>query len=80
MNTNFKLLDVVALGKDLQKDGLVKGQVGTIIEELSPNEFIVEFCDNNGKTYALKTLNSNQVIPLHFHLQSVSPGSKHPQV
>ncbi len=80
MNNKFRLLNVVALKTDLRKDGLVKGQVGTIVEELSPDEFIVEFSDNDGKTYALKVLKSSQIILLYFHLQSVSSGSKHPQI
>ena len=80
MNKKFRLLDVVALEADLRKDGLVKGQVGTIVEELSPDEFIAEFCDNDGKTYALKVLKSSQIIILYFHLQGVSFGSKHPSI
>ncbi len=80
MNNKFRLLNVVALKTDLRKDGLVKGQVGTIVEELSPDEFIVEFSDNDGKTYALKVLKSSQIIPLYFHLQGVSPDPKHPQI
>lgn len=80
MNNKFRLLDVVALEADLRKEGLVKGQVGTIVEELFPDEFLVEFSDNNGKTYAVQVLKSSRIIPLYFHLQSVSSGSKHQQV
>lgn len=31
--TNFKLLDTVALIKDVPEKGLLKGQVGAIVEE-----------------------------------------------
>jgi len=33
---SFKLLDVVALREDLLERGLVRGQVGTILELLAP--------------------------------------------
>ncbi|GBD88539.1 hypothetical protein BMS3Abin03_02475 [bacterium BMS3Abin03] len=80
MKSRYKLLDVVALEKDFPNDGLLKGQVGTIVEELSSNEFIVEFCDNEGKTYSLKVVKSNQIIPLYFYPQTINPDSKHPSV
>ncbi|HAU38482.1 MAG TPA: DUF4926 domain-containing protein [Phycisphaerales bacterium] len=52
METSPKLLDVVALTQDLPRAQLVRGQVGTIVEELGPETFEVEFCDNDGRTYA----------------------------
>jgi hypothetical protein len=60
-----KLLDVVALLEDLPKMGLVRGQVGTIVENLAPGVFEVEFSDDTGKTYASLSLRSNQLLVLH---------------
>lgn len=48
----FNLLDVVALTADLVDKGLLRGQVGTIVEILKPGVFEIEFADNDGRTYA----------------------------
>ena len=47
---------VVALLEDLPKEGLVRGQVGTVVEEWAPGVFEVEFADRDGKTYAMVAL------------------------
>jgi Domain of unknown function (DUF4926) len=60
-----KLLDVVALLEDLPNMRLVRGQVGTIVENLGPGVFEVEFSDDTGKTYASLSLRSNQLLVLH---------------
>jgi hypothetical protein len=62
----MKLLDVVALTENLPDFNFHKGQVGTIIEVYEPDVFEVEFVDIQGKTYALETLRSNQVMQLHY--------------
>jgi hypothetical protein len=49
-------LAVVALLQDVPEHGLERGQVGTIVDILSPTAAEVEFVDNNGHTYALATL------------------------
>ena len=61
----MKLLDIVALLEDLPELSLVRGQVGTIVEEYDRDTFEVEFSDNNGCAYAIETLNSNQLLALH---------------
>jgi hypothetical protein len=61
----MKLLDVVALLEDLPEFNLVRGQVGTIVEEYEPDVFEVEFSDTNGRAYAIETLNSSQLLVLH---------------
>ena len=63
MNTP-QLLDVVALVYDRPGDGLVRGQVGTIVEDLSAGVFEVEFSDD-GKTYAMLPLSTDELIVLH---------------
>lgn len=61
-----KLLDVVALTVDLPAKGLFRGQVGTIVENLSPEVFEVEFSDDEGKTYATQSLKADQLMVLHY--------------
>ena len=61
----LQLLDVVALTDDLPERSLVRGQVGTIVELLAPDVFEVEFCDNDGRTYALLALKKSQLMVLH---------------
>ncbi|GAP97088.1 DUF4926 domain-containing protein [Leptolyngbya sp. NIES-2104] len=62
----MKLLDVVALTKDLPKQSIYKGQVGMIVEAYDSDTFEVEFVDLQGKTYAVETLNADQVMQLHY--------------
>lgn len=62
----MKLLDVVALTQDLPNLNLYKGQVGTIVEVYEPSVFEVEFVDLKGKTYALETLNAQQLMQLYY--------------
>lgn len=66
MKKDFQLLDVVALVGDQFDDSLVAGQVGTIIEKLEDGVFEVEFCDNEGRTYATLALRSDQMLALHY--------------
>ena len=63
----MKLLDVVALLENIPNSGLYKGQVGTIVDIYEPDVFEVEFCDLKGKTYALKTLTTNELLLLHYN-------------
>ena len=64
MSTPIELLDVVALVHDRSGDGLVRGQVGTVVEILSPSVFEVEFSDDEGKTYAMLPLSADELIVL----------------
>ena len=66
MNQEIRLLDVVALTKDIPDHGLLRGQVGTVVEFLGPDMFEVEFVDNEGQTYATLPLNSSQLLVLHY--------------
>jgi len=69
---NIKPLAVVALLEDLPERGLRRGQVGTVVERLAPGVFEVEFCDNEGRTYASLALRSDQLMILHHDLVEVS--------
>lgn len=66
MDRGFQLYDVVTLTEDLPPHGLMRGQVGTIVEQYSPDAFEVEFVDNTGHTYALVTLHSKQLLALRY--------------
>ena len=63
-NTPVKLLDVVALLGDKPAEGLVAGQVGTVIEILAPGVFEVEFLDSNGRTVGLAELKRAELLAL----------------
>jgi hypothetical protein len=67
MIENVQLLDVVALLKDVPERGLQRGQVGTVIEQLAPGVYEVEFSNDEGRTYAMATLPADQLIVLHYH-------------
>jgi len=60
------LLDVVALTVDLPEQGLIRGQVGTVVEILSPEIFEIEFSDDQGRTYAELPLCESQLLVLHY--------------
>jgi hypothetical protein len=67
MNDRIGLLDVVALTADLPDKSLLRGQVGTVVEELAPDVFEVEFTDiRTGHTYALLPLKSECLLVLRY--------------
>lgn len=63
--TGIEMLSVVALLEDLPEEGLVRGQVGTVVESWAPGVYEVEFADDNGKTYAMLALQAGQLMRLH---------------
>ncbi|MBI5569676.1 MAG: DUF4926 domain-containing protein [Desulfomonile tiedjei] len=66
MNLQIRLADVVALTEDIPDRGLLRGQVGTVVEVLGAGVFEVEFVDNDGRTYAMLPLKSSQLLVLHY--------------
>jgi hypothetical protein len=72
VNSTIRLLDVVALTEDLPQRSLSRGQVGTVVELLGRDVFEVEFCDNNGRTYATLGLRANQLMVLHYQPATAS--------
>jgi hypothetical protein len=62
----IQLLDVVALTVDLPALGLVRGEVGTLVEILASGVFEIEFCDDGGRTYAQASVRENQLMVLHY--------------
>ncbi|MCC5888897.1 MAG: DUF4926 domain-containing protein [Gammaproteobacteria bacterium] len=64
MQQDPHILDVVAVLCDIPEHGLVRGQVGTVVEILS-GAYEVEFSDDEGKTYAELALEPDQLLVLH---------------
>ena len=59
------LNSVVALLEELPAHGLVRGQVGTVVENWVPGMFEVEFSDDQRRTYAMVALKAEQLMRLH---------------
>jgi hypothetical protein len=70
--TPAKVLDVVALLDDKPEENLVSGQVGTIVEDLAPGVFEVEFCDAEGRTVRFAELDRREFLVLRHEPASVS--------
>lgn len=66
MAEEIGLLDVVALTDDVPERGLVRGQVGTVVEILADGVCEVEFSDDDGRAYALLSLDRRQLMTLHY--------------
>jgi len=66
MSAGIKLLNVVALTEALPERKLQRGQVGTVVEELAPDVFEVEFTDNDGRAFASLALQAKQLLVLHY--------------
>jgi hypothetical protein len=61
----IELLSVVAALEDVPQEGLMRGQVGTVVDRLAPGVFEVEFSDDSGRTYASLALRTDQLMRLH---------------
>jgi len=61
----LELLTTVALLEDVATSDLLRGQVGTIVEQLAPDVYEVEFIDDEGRTYACLPLRGDQLLQLH---------------
>jgi Domain of unknown function (DUF4926) len=57
--------DVVALLVDLPEHGLVRGQVGTVVERFDSDVFEIEFSDDDGHTYGNLALGADVLMVLH---------------
>lgn len=60
----IEMHSVVALLEDLPEHGLVRGQVGTVVEIWAEGVFEVEFSDDQGATYAMVALKAEQLMKL----------------
>lgn len=64
MTDDIHLLDVVALTTDVPECNLSRGEIGAVVECHSGDAFEVEFVAQDGYTYGLVTLRSDQLLPL----------------
>ena len=64
MASPVSLLDVVALLVDAPELGLVRGQVGTVVESFD-GASEVEFSDQSGATYAEAPFSNEHLLVLH---------------
>jgi hypothetical protein len=72
MEGSIRLLDVVALTADLPEKNLIRGQVGTVVENLAPGVFEVEFSDDEGRAYAQAAVNQEQLLVLFYQPQQAA--------
>ncbi len=68
MKNEFKLLDTVALIKDVPEKKLRKGQVGTIVEQFNDDTFEIEFCNRQGETLCITAVSSVNLLLLRYDL------------
>jgi hypothetical protein len=63
------LLDVVAVLSDQSATGVVRGQVGTIVEKLAGGYVLVEFSDENGRAQAITPFPRDELLVLRYTLR-----------
>ncbi len=68
MENAVKLLDVVALLEDFPEYESRRGHVGTVVEDLAPGVYLVEFADRQGRTYAMVDARTEQLMRLDFNV------------
>ncbi len=62
----MELLDVVVLTEALPDIKLRKGELGTVVEILENDVFLVEFTNTKGETYSMPILRANQLLKVYF--------------
>lgn len=65
MKTDIKILDAVALLKNIPQKQLKRGQLGTIVEEVAEGIFEVEFADRSGRTIVTLAVKAVDLLQLH---------------
>lgn len=64
MKNDIHLLDVIALTVDKPEHKLMRGEIGAVVECYPDDTYDVEFVAQDGYTYALITLNGDELLPL----------------
>ena len=62
----LELLDVVVLTEALPALKLRKGELGTIVECLDKDVFLVEFADSKGVTNSMPVLNASELMKVYY--------------
>lgn len=57
---------MVALLSGRPEEGLARGQVGTVVDELDDRTVLVEFSDDQGRAYALVPCPRSDLLVLHY--------------
>ncbi|WP_394990261.1 DUF4926 domain-containing protein [Emticicia sp.] len=60
------IFDVVVLTEEIPSHKLRKGELGTIVEKLDNDAFLVEFADTKGVTYAMIPLKSSSLMKVYY--------------
>jgi hypothetical protein len=60
------ILATVALLTDLSAARPVRGQVGTVVEQLDDRALLVEFSDDQGRAYAVAPCPRSELLVLHY--------------
>lgn len=63
----LKELDVVALLRDRSDLGVRRGWVGTLLLEVSPGVWEVEFADRRGRTVATAAIEAGELLLLQMN-------------
>ena len=63
--SQIELLAEVALLRGIPARGLVRGQVGTVVETLSGDAVEVEFSDDQGRAYSAAAVGCSDLVRLH---------------
>lgn len=58
----IELLDVVVLTKSILKEKLQKGAIGTVVELLDEEFFLIEFADKKGVAYAIVPISEKHLM------------------
>jgi hypothetical protein len=61
-----RLLDTVALLRDLPEFGLTRGQVGAVVDETDEATVLVEFADGEGRTFAMPNVARTDLLVLEY--------------
>ena len=59
------------------KTGLLRGQVGTIVDRWKDGAFEVEFSDLSGRTYAFAALQGDQLLKLNYPKEGNAEGVRY---
>jgi len=62
----LELFDMVVLTEPVSSHNLRKGELGTIVEILDEEVFLVEFADTKGVTYAMIPLKSSSLMKVYY--------------
>lgn len=67
----IQLYDMVALTTALPEYGLRRGEVGVVIDLGPNNQYLLEFADRNGVSYAMPTVLGDHLLKVFLHADMV---------